>query len=148
MSEFPRRDFRAVMCYNFKRGLCAKDCFAEMKDVFGDSSPSQATIKRNYANFCRGDFDLNDDSRSGRVATAVTEENMRGVKELVTDNSHITYVKIEETLGIHAASVHSILHEHLGLRKVCTELKLQITPQDLEDTASFLVKTTSNKNFC
>ncbi|KAF2888129.1 hypothetical protein ILUMI_18044 [Ignelater luminosus] len=98
MSEFTRRDFRAAMCYNFKRGLCAKECFAEMKDVFGN----------------RGDFDLNDDSRSGRAATAVTEDNIRGVKELVTDNSHITYVKIEETLGIHAASIHSILHEHLG----------------------------------
>ncbi|KAF2880275.1 hypothetical protein ILUMI_25898 [Ignelater luminosus] len=110
MSEFTRRDFRGVMCYNFKRGLSAKDCFAGMKDVFGDSSPSEATIKRYYANFRRVDFDINDDSRSGRSATAVTEENIRAVKELVTDNRHITYVKIEETLRIHEASVHSIQH--------------------------------------
>ncbi|KAF2885497.1 hypothetical protein ILUMI_20647 [Ignelater luminosus] len=53
-----------------------------------------------------GDFALNDDFRSGHSATAA-------------DNRYVTYVKIEETLGIHAASVHSILHKHLGLKKVC-----------------------------
>ncbi|KAF2902733.1 hypothetical protein ILUMI_03454 [Ignelater luminosus] len=41
-------------------------------------------------------------------------------KKLVTDDRHITYVKIEETLGTHTAFVHSILYEHLGLRKLCT----------------------------
>ncbi|KAF2897882.1 hypothetical protein ILUMI_08293 [Ignelater luminosus] len=75
-----------------------------MKDVSGDSSPSDATIKRHYANFRRGDFDLNGDSRSGSPAPAVTEENIRAVKQLVTDNRHITYAKIKETLSIHAAS--------------------------------------------
>ncbi|KAF2891207.1 hypothetical protein ILUMI_14966 [Ignelater luminosus] len=74
MSEFTRCGFRAVMCYNFERSLSPKDYFAEMRDVSGDSCPSEATIKRQYTNFRKRNFDLNDDSRSGRLATAVTEE--------------------------------------------------------------------------
>ena len=33
---------------------------------------------------------------------------------------YVTYREIEEPLGISSTSIHSILHEHLAVRKICS----------------------------
>ena len=38
---------------------------------------------------------------------------------MIESDARVTYCEIEKTLGISAPTVHSILHEHLNVRKVC-----------------------------
>lgn len=49
-----------------------------------------------------------------------TLKNVGKVKLLIKADRHITYRQIEEVLQISAPSVHKILHDILGVRKVCT----------------------------
>lgn len=120
MSQLSRRDFRVVILYNFKRGLSAEECLNEMISVFEDSCPSRSTVFRWYKQFQRGIFALDDDPHTGRPVEITTPENIASVQNLLKENRRITYRQIEEVLHINAPAVHSILHEHLNVRKVCT----------------------------
>ena len=40
----PRRDFRAVMYYDYSWGKSFEECFQSLKHYFGDQSPSKATF--------------------------------------------------------------------------------------------------------
>lgn len=73
-----------------------------------------------HKQFQRRDFNLSDDSRSGRPVEAVSSKSVAAVKKLLKIDRHITYKQIEELLKISAPSIRTILHDHLQVRKVCT----------------------------
>ena len=49
----------------------------------------------------------------------VARETIDGARQLILQDSHVTYRGIETTLGISGTSIHSILHEHLIVTKIC-----------------------------
>ena len=50
----------------------------------------------------------------------VVPENTDAVRELIMQDRHVPYGKIEASLGISSTSIHSILHEHLVVKKICS----------------------------
>lgn len=56
---------------------------------------------------------------TGCPPTAVTAINIERVRKLVEEDPRITYEMIEETVGISAPSIHTILHDHLQMSKIC-----------------------------
>lgn len=117
--ELKREHLRAMIYYDFKCGLTEVLSLERLKSALGESAPSRATIFRWFNEFKRGKTNLEDDDRSGRPQTAVTAENVWTTEMLVRDDPRITYRDIENILGISSVSVHTILHEHLGTRKLC-----------------------------
>lgn len=59
-------------------------------------------------NLSKGRTSVNNDTRSGRPATAVTEEIVKKVEKTVLANRLVTSI----------GSVHNILHNFLGMKKV------------------------------
>lgn len=116
--ELSRQQYRLLMLYDFKRGLTVSQCHQNLVEAFGDPSPSEHTVKRWFHEFRQGNFTLEDEPRSGRPNEAVTPENIRLVEELIKEFRNITYEEIEMALGIGSHAVHSILHDHLGVRKL------------------------------
>ena len=55
----------------------------------------------------------------GRPVSVWTEKNIATVKTLIEEDARYTVQEIEELSGIHLSSVSKILHERLGLRKIC-----------------------------
>ena len=41
------------------------------------------------------------------------------MRQLIFRDRHVTYREIETTLGISGTSIHSILHKHLTVEKIC-----------------------------
>ena len=78
--QLERRDSRAMILYDFMRGLSGSQSHDQVYDVFGDQSPSRATVSNWFAEFKRGRGSLTDEERSGRPITAVTAENLTKVK--------------------------------------------------------------------
>ena len=68
----------------------------------------------------RGRSSLLDEFREGRSKSVVVPETMDAVRQMILQDSHVTYREIETTLGISATSIHSILHEHLTVKKICS----------------------------
>ena len=48
----------------------------------------------------------------------VVPETIDAVRPLILQDRHVTYREIETTLGISGTSIHSILHEHLTVKKL------------------------------
>ena len=42
------------------------------------------------------------------------------VRQLILQDRHVTYREVETTLEISGTSIHSILHEHLTVKKICS----------------------------
>ena len=42
------------------------------------------------------------------------------MRQLILQDRHVTYLGIETTLGISGISIHSILHEHLTVKIICS----------------------------
>ena len=47
-------------------------------------------------------------------------QTIGAVRQLILQDRHVTYREIEATVGIGGASIHSILHEHLTDKKICS----------------------------
>lgn len=120
MSTWSKVEYRAILRYNFARGLTVDECLAEMLPVLGEDCPHRTTIFRWYREFGRGNFELEDAPRSGRPASSVSQENIVAVRKLLEADRGVTYRQIEESLGLNAPTVHSILHNHLQVWKLCT----------------------------
>jgi hypothetical protein len=50
-TELNTDHIRAIVYYNWKRGLNAEECKLEMDDVLGDQAPLQTTISNWYRDF-------------------------------------------------------------------------------------------------
>ena len=116
-SGLSRRDFRAMIYYDFKQGKSYQQCHQTLKHGFGDQCPSTATVFRWYRHFRSGQTSIEDSDRCGRPNTAVTPENVFRVRSMVNDDRRVTYAEIKGMLKISSGSVNTILHEHLKLRK-------------------------------
>ena len=118
--EIKAEHFRAMIFYDFRRGLSQHQCAEQLALTFGDEAPSVRTVYRWFSEFTRGRISLADSSREGRPFSAVVPENIDAVRELIMQDRHVTYREIAASLGLGMTSIHSILHQHLAVHKVCS----------------------------
>ena len=103
--ELTRENFRAMIYYDFRRGLSRQECIDQLTSTFGDEAPSFATVKRRYNDFTHGRHSLTDEIREGRPKSVVIQENIDVVQNLILQDRHVTYCEIEATLGISSTSI-------------------------------------------
>ena len=77
---FIREHFRAIIFYNFRRGL-SQHCIDELKSLFGDKATSHSTVKTRFNEFNRGRSLHKDEFLEGPPKTAVVPENIDDVRE-------------------------------------------------------------------
>lgn len=116
--ELSRESFRAMIFYDYKRNLTFKESHENLLDAFRQSAPSLATVSYWYREFKRGRECIKDEPRPGRPKDAVTIENVIRAEWLIREQRDITHREIEHKLGIGSPAVASILHDHLGVKKV------------------------------
>ena len=72
--ELTLEQFRALIFYNFRRGLLRQECIDE-KSLFGDKAPSYSTAKNSFNEFNCGRRSLKNEVRVGPPTTALVREN-------------------------------------------------------------------------
>ena len=108
----------AVIKYFVKKRMGPKEIFEDMSATLRDSAPLYATVKKWAALFKAGRENLENDDRSGRPSTSVTEDTISKVENLVMADCRLTVKYLAAKVGISATSVETILHQHLKLNKV------------------------------
>ena len=98
-----------IIFYNFRCELTQQQCIDEL-------SSSRTSVYRWYGKFNRGRNSLQDQFREGRPKLVVVPEAIDTVRQLLLQDRHVTYRKIETILGINGTSIHSIFHEHLFVK--------------------------------
>ena len=58
--------------------------------MFGESPMSRTQVHLWYKRFKEDRDDINDDARSGRLSTFITDENVEAVKNMISDNRRIS----------------------------------------------------------
>jgi histone-lysine N-methyltransferase SETMAR len=99
-------------------GISTVEIHRELKLALGDLSPSYQTVARWEHFFKNGRESVKDDPRSGRPVTTCTKQNIDQVRQLIDENSHISYNQIEAETSINKCSIHEIIHTHLKMRKI------------------------------
>ena len=133
--ELNREHFRAIISYNFRRWLTQQQCIDELNSIFGDETPSRTSVYRWYGEFNRGRSSHQDEFREGRRKSVVVPETNDAVRQQILQNRHVTYGEIETTLSISGISIHSILHEHLIVKKNFVHVGSHTISQSLKKKA-------------
>ena len=114
--ELNSEHFRAIIFYNFRRGFTRQQCIDELNSIFG-------SIKDQFIDDMvklRSRSSLKDKFRKGRPKSVVISEIIDAVRQLILQDHHVTYREIKTTLCISGTSIHSILHEHLTDKNICS----------------------------
>lgn len=111
-------EHRAVIKFLTKEGNTPSQIRERMMCVFGSSCPSEFTIKFWSKQFKLGRESLEDDARSGRPVSAVTNENVAKVKKIILEDRRVKQWEIARDVGISKERVNEIIHVHLNMSKV------------------------------
>lgn len=124
------KEYRSVLKYLFLTGKSSQDIIEEMKKVHGDLCPSQATLYLHLLQFRRGIFTLEDDPKAGRPPSVCVEANVERIKKLIGEEPRLSTREIEERLKIGHVSIHRVLTEHLGMKRMnCRWIPKELTAQ-------------------
>jgi transposase len=127
-------EYRAVIKFFVKEGLTPNEIHLKFIKISGDSSPLLSTIKKWPAKFKRGCTSLDDDPREGRSKSATTPKIIEQVHHMVLDDRRMKVREIAETIGISKEYVVCILHEELGMKKLCARWVLRLLTADQKCT--------------
>ena len=95
-------------------GFPPTEIHADLQKVYGNGALKYATVCKWVRHFNDGRESIENDPLVGRPVSVLTEKNVATVKTL-----RKTMQEIEELSDIHSSSVLKILHERLGLGKIC-----------------------------
>jgi len=112
---------RYYIFVSWKDGRDATKIHEGLVNAEGEHALSLSTVRRWIAKFKDGETQVDDRPRSGRPREAVTQEKIAKVKELVTNDRHITTQILEDEIGISHDRIVHILHNELDLHKVCAK---------------------------
>ena len=89
--ELNREHFRAIIFYNFRRGLTQQQCIDELNSIFGVEVPSRTSVNWWYDEFNRDRSSLQHEFREGRPKYVVVPETIDAVRQLILEDRHVTY---------------------------------------------------------
>ena len=132
-----KEQYRSVIRFLFLEGKSRSEIKQRLDAVYGDSSPSEATVKNWFNEFRRGRTSVFDEPRPGAPKTAATDENVSKIHDLVLADRRIKVRELADAVGISKDRVGHILHEILGMRKLSARwVPRLLTPDNKRNRAS------------
>lgn len=120
-----------------KEGETSTNVYARLIAVYGEQCMSRSRVFEWFKRFRDGRTSTDNDVRSGRPATAVNDDNIVKVNELIRGDRRLTVKDIMNSLSIGARAVNEIIHDRLGFSKVCARwVPRQLTPDNKETRLS------------
>ena len=117
-TKMENEEYRSVIRFLFLEGKSRSEIKERLDAVYGDSSPSMATVKNWFKEFQRGRTSIFDKPHPGVPKSAITDDNVKKIHDLVLVNHRLKVREIAETIGIAKHCVGHILHEILCKRKL------------------------------
>jgi len=100
----------------------ATEFYEKLKRSYGEHALLRAQVFRCHSTFLDGSESMEDELLSGRPCTSKTEENATKVRAFVGSDRLLTVRMIGSELNLNHQTVHDILTEELGMRKICAKL--------------------------
>ncbi|KAF7271092.1 hypothetical protein GWI33_015978 [Rhynchophorus ferrugineus] len=116
-----KKEFRVLIKYCFLKGKNTVEAKTWLDAEFPDTVPGRSTIMDWYAKFSRGEMSTEDGERSVRSKEVVTDEKILKIHKMILSIRKLKFNEIADTLKISTERVHHIIHEYLGIRKLCAK---------------------------
>lgn len=114
-----KTEIRAVIKYQYLKGLKPQEIIADFQKTLGASAPSKTIVYDWYNEFKRGRTSTDDAPRSGRPNEVTTPENIEKIHRIVLNDRKVKVGELAETMGMSKERIGNILHEHLHMKKLC-----------------------------
>jgi len=113
-----------------KLGKNGPEIHQMLQQVYGEDALKERTFFKWVQRFWEGREDPKDDARSGCPSTSSGNENIDRVHSLVLSDRPLNVRMIAEEPGLGKLAVHTILTEHLEMKKFCAKIVLKLlTPK-------------------
>ena len=132
------RDKRVAILVQFQLLKTPNQIIEDLQSALGTQAPSRAMVYKYIQRFKSGHFDLDDDDREGRPPSVVIPEKIDAVKALMDEDRRITVREIQQTLQMSNGTLHTIIHDYLGMRKVTSRwVPHQLKPHHMTARVEF-----------
>jgi histone-lysine N-methyltransferase SETMAR len=136
-----KSNFRFYVRIRQSQGASAKPIYDELKTYAPKLAPSYATVRLWFRKFKRGCKTFEDKPRSGCPISKTSQPNIERIRNLIEDDPYITYDQIEAKTSLSRGTIHTIIHEHLKLRKITSRwVPHELTPKNKEDRVEICKK--------
>ncbi|KAJ8729025.1 hypothetical protein PYW07_006721 [Mythimna separata] len=115
------REQRAAVKFCFLLGKTGTETLEMLKTAYKDDAIGKTQVFEWFSRFKNGEMSIDDKPRSGRPATARTDENVKKIREIILEDRRRTIEEIVELSGVTWSSVQRILTEDLGMRRVAAK---------------------------
>ena len=123
---------RYILQYYFEKGYNAAKAHKKICAHYGEGTLCESVVRKWFARFRSGNFDVKDAPRSGRPCTEKVDEILAKVKE----DRHISTRSIAEDLGIDQKTVCSHLNKAGYTKKLDIWIPHNLTEKNLIDRIS------------
>ncbi|XP_045449441.1 protein GVQW3-like [Melitaea cinxia] len=123
-------EYLTVIKFLTKQEKTPQTVFQEMSAVYRDSAPGKTMIYKWHALYKKGRDSIEDDSRLVRPIEATTPEIIEKVEKLVLENTRLKKKQLTTLVGVSETTIVNILHQHLGMTKVCARWVTRILSAD------------------
>ena len=113
-------EHRAVIKFFTRKGLNAIEISKELDNVYKDSAPSYHTVAKWVAELKGPERGFEDAPRMGRLSTITADENVEAVEWTIMRDRQISIRHVAEELAIPKTTIHEIMNNRMGMKKVCT----------------------------
>ncbi|KAJ4427673.1 hypothetical protein ANN_25322 [Periplaneta americana] len=120
---------RVNIKFCYKLGKTATETHGMLVQVYGEEAVSRKCVYEWFKRFRDGKETIEDEPRSGRPSTSRTPEMIEKVRQMLAQDRRLTLRLIAEELDISKDTVHTIVRDDLGKRKICS----RFVPHKLTD---------------
>ena len=113
-------EHRAIIKFFTRKRLNVIEISKELDNVYKDSAPSYRTVAKCVTEFKDPERAFEDAPRIGRPSTITADENIEPVERTVMRDRQISIRRVAEELAIPKTTIHEIMNNHMGMKKVCT----------------------------
>lgn len=120
---------RVNIKFCFKLGKSATETYEMLRKVYGNDVLSRTSVFEWFKRFKSGRESVEDDKHTGRPKSSRSEGEVEKIREILKEDRCVSTRLIEDITGIPKSTVHRILTDDLGKKKICA----RFVPHSLSD---------------
>ena len=124
---------RYAIKFCFKLGKNATETYGMLQTAFGASCMNRASVFGWHKRFREDRESVRDDEKCGRSKEVRTPELIGQIKNFMDEDRCVSIETIRAQFDISVGTVHTIIHEKLKMRKICTKFVPRVLREDQKE---------------